>query len=86
MRKIADSIPGRGCTDLICTVEVALREYCPIQGGGNGQSIELIVSDAIVRSWLWCRSFPFGYFSSNSRSSRIYYPQTVVVDSPLWDS
>ena len=34
-------------------MQVKLREHCPIKGGINGQSIGSIVSDAIIRSWLW---------------------------------
>ena len=40
----------------ICTLQVALRSYCPVKDGGNGESNESTVSDAIVRSWLWSTS------------------------------
>ena len=51
---------------------VEFRGYCPMQGGGNGQSIRSAVSGAIVRSWLWStanRSSPFGNFGIITTSS-----------------
>ena len=66
-------VPGSNppTTLLICSaqlpVQVALMRYCPVKGGGNGQTIESTVSGAIVRSWLWStltRSCPLGYFRS----------------------
>ena len=52
---------------------VALRGYCPVKGGGNGQLIKSTVSDAIVRSWLWSTatgSRPLGYLDNITISSR----------------
>ena len=48
MRKIGGSIPAEDAP--ICTVQMALRGYSIIKGGGNGQSIVSTVSDAIVRT------------------------------------
>ena len=55
----------------ICTVQVVLRRYWPVEGGGNGQSIGYTVSDAIVCSWqesTTTGSRPLGYFSSITAS------------------
>ena len=51
---------------LIYTMHVALRSTAH-EGGGCDQSIESIVYDAIVLSWLWLtatRSSPLGCFSA----------------------
>ena len=51
---------------LIYTMHVALRGTAH-EGGGCNQSIGSIVSDAIVRSWLWLAAskiYPLGCFST----------------------
>ena len=66
----------RRITLLICNshlnVQVALAEYCPVKGGGNGQSIGSTVTDAIGRSWLLFTatgSCQLGYFSGVTANS-----------------
>ena len=50
---------------------VEFREYCPVYGGSATSQLDL-VSDVIVRSWLWLtatRSSPLCYFSKITASS-----------------
>ena len=64
--EVARSNPGSAETAQIYTMHEALREYTAHKGGGCDQSIGFTVSDAIVRSWLWCtatRSSLLGCFS-----------------------
>ena len=53
---VLDSNPSDCTDDLLRAAEgaqgvLALRGYCYVNGGGNGQSIGSTVSDAIVRAW-----------------------------------
>ena len=42
----------------ICTVQLMLRRYCTVKGGGNQKSIWSTISDAIlhISLWLFCHS------------------------------
>ena len=48
--KIPGSSPGLTEAIYMHCALVALRGYCPVKGGGYGQSIGSTVSDAIVRA------------------------------------
>ena len=61
---VARSIPAEVALIYICTRRSGSTAH---EGGGQDQSIESTVSDAIVRSWLWLtatRSSPLGCFST----------------------
>ena len=72
--KVARSSPGliEAVPIYMYCALVALRGYCPVKGGGNGQSIGSTVSDSIVHSWLWStatESCLLGYFGNITTSS-----------------
>ena len=52
--------------------QVAIRRYCSVKSGGNGQLIGSTVSHSIVRSWPWSTatgSRPLGYLGNITASS-----------------
>ena len=50
-----DRFPGRAEAAPIYMyyAQVVLRGYCSVKGGGNCRSINITISEAILRSWLW---------------------------------